>query len=165
MFKPGIKFAVFDFDGTFTDCQFYVNSTGEHMKSYNGKDSYALKILYDMGIKTAILTAHDSKCFNHILKFNHFNKLDFFHRGATNKLTILDKWRQELKLDWSQIAYMGDDLADLACMKKVGLSACPFDAVSEIRSISIYKSPIKGGQGAVRDFVTHAINHAYFSKY
>ena len=148
-----IKFVVFDFDGTFTDCQFYVSSSGEHMKSYNGKDSYAIKILKDLGLKVGILTAHDSDCFDHILKFNHFNKLDIFNRGSTRKLIVLDEWRKQLKIDWENIAYMGDDLGDLECIQTVGYSACPADAVEEIRMNSRFICKKEGGKGAVREWV------------
>lgn len=165
MFSPGIKFICFDFDGTFTDCQFYVSSNGFHMKAYNGKDSYGIKMLKDRGIKTALLTAHNSECFDHILEFNHFNKLDFFNKGSQNKIEILDGWRRELGLQWSEMAYIGDDLGDLECIKKVGFGACPSDAVPEVIRASTFKSQYGGGHGAVREFVNHLISHGYLQKY
>lgn len=165
MFNPGVKFVCFDFDGTFTDCQFYVSSSGEHMKAYNGKDSYAIKMLKDRGVKTAILTGHNSSTFDHILQFNHFNKVDFFEKGSHNKVEVLDKWRKELGIQWSEIAYIGDDLIDLECMKKVGLAGCPNDAIPEVKAICVFKSQRDGGRGAVREFVDYLIAHSYLQKY
>ena len=138
MFEPVVKFVVFDFDGTFTNCQFYVTSDGTQIKAYNGKDSYGIKILYDLGVKTALLTSHDSDCFNHILKANHFNKLDFFDKGSRNKIEVLNEWRIKLKLHWSQIAYIGDDLNDIECLKSVGIAGCPADAVPEVQDVCIF---------------------------
>ena len=165
MFSPGIKFVVFDFDGTFTDCQFYVTSDGKHMKAYNGKDSYGIRLLKEKDVKVGLLTAHDSECFDHILEFNYFNCLDYFHRGSKDKIKILDAWRKELGLEWSQIAYMGDDLGDLECMEKVGLAACPSDASTEILGVSHFKSKYGGGKGAVRDFVRYLISQSYLAKF
>jgi 3-deoxy-D-manno-octulosonate 8-phosphate phosphatase (KDO 8-P phosphatase) len=48
---------------------------------------------------------------------------------------------------------MGDDLLDLPIMKRVGLSACPSDAVREVRSRVDYVSRAAGGNGAARDFI------------
>jgi 3-deoxy-D-manno-octulosonate 8-phosphate phosphatase (KDO 8-P phosphatase) len=48
---------------------------------------------------------------------------------------------------------MGDDLVDYEPMSKVGIPVCPKDAVNEIKSISVYVSPIEGGKGCVRDVI------------
>ena len=48
---------------------------------------------------------------------------------------------------------MGDDLPDMPLMNKVGMSTCPFDAVSEVKSIVKYISPVNGGWGCVRDVI------------
>ena len=46
-----------------------------------------------------------------------------------------------------------DDIPDYQAMKLGGLACCPADAVSEIKSISNYISPINGGEGCVRDII------------
>lgn len=48
---------------------------------------------------------------------------------------------------------MGDDMPDYYVMKLVGIAACPIDAVDEIKQISHYISPKKGGDTAVRDVI------------
>ena len=52
-----------------------------------------------------------------------------------------------------EVCYMGDDLPDLPVLRKVGLPACPSDAVPEIINVARYISPLNGGQGCVRDIV------------
>ena len=52
-----------------------------------------------------------------------------------------------------EIAYMGDDLNDINIIKKVGLSAAPADAISEVLEIVDFVSEKKGGNGAVREFI------------
>ena len=48
---------------------------------------------------------------------------------------------------------MGDDMPDLDAMSVVGLPVCPADAVTEIREIAKYISPLNGGCGCVRDVI------------
>ena len=48
---------------------------------------------------------------------------------------------------------MGDDIPDYSCMKMVGLACCPSDAVEEIKEISKYISPLRGGYGCGRDVI------------
>jgi len=157
MVENDIRFVCFDFDGVFTDCKFYITSKGEHFKCYNGKDSYAIKILKDKGIKTGLITAHDSDIIPHLLTFNHFNKLDYVKRGTRNKTNILDTWRKQLNLEWNQIAYIGDDTADIKCLEAVGYSACPQDAIQDVKDICTFVCSKVGGNGAVREFVEHLL--------
>jgi len=42
-------------------------------------------------------------------------------------------------------------------MQKVGFAACPNDAAEEIKSISDYISPKKGGEGCVRDLIEQVL--------
>ena len=46
-----------------------------------------------------------------------------------------------------------DDLVDLACMDRAGVSCCPSDAVGEVRVISDFISAYPGGRGAVREII------------
>ncbi|MCY1513190.1 phenylphosphate carboxylase, delta subunit [compost metagenome] len=61
---------------------------------------------------------------------------------------------------------MGDDIPDLTVMKQVGIAACPLDAVDEIKQISHYISPFKGGQTAVREIIEKVlrVQHNWFDE-
>ena len=48
---------------------------------------------------------------------------------------------------------MGDDVADIGVMEKVGVATCPQDAVSDVKKIVDYVSPKKGGDGCVREIL------------
>lgn len=165
MFNPGIKLVCFDFDGTFTDGQFYISSNGDCMKSYNGRDIYAIKMLKDKGVKTGLIISDNSTHFDYISKMNHFDKLDYFYEGLEDKFNVIDKWRKDLDIYWNEIAYIGDDSDDLRCLNKVGISACPADAISEIQSVCIYRTKSGGGKGAIREFVDYLMKQSYLQKY
>ena len=52
-----------------------------------------------------------------------------------------------------EILFMGDDIPDYGCMRMADFACCPADAAIEIKQISSYISPFKGGYGCVRDVI------------
>ena len=79
------------------------------------------------------------------------------HQGIRDKVS---KLQEVLKFDdgnLGQVAYIGDDINDLACMKLVkmngGLIGCPMDAVDSVIEIADFVSKKEGGNGAVREFI------------
>jgi 3-deoxy-D-manno-octulosonate 8-phosphate phosphatase KdsC-like HAD superfamily phosphatase len=58
----------------------------------------------------------------------------------------MDKWIKENNLTYQEVEYNGDDLADIPVLKKVGFSACPNDAVDEVKKVSEYICKNKGGE-------------------
>jgi 3-deoxy-D-manno-octulosonate 8-phosphate phosphatase (KDO 8-P phosphatase) len=71
----------------------------------------------------------------------------------SDKKQFLETYLKKNKLNWDELLYMADDLPDLEVMKHSGVSACPSDAVMEIRDIADYISPINGGFGCVREVI------------
>lgn len=159
----------FDFDGVFTDCMFTLFNNGESCKSYNGRDNYGIKILKEHGLIVGIITADTTsdKFYDHMKERNHFNKLDFFEKRVTEKLKVLDSWRQKHNLEWIEIAYMGDDLQDLQCLRNVGLPACPHDACREVNDYckeAGFVSQFSGGHGSVRNFIEYMFDNNFISQ-
>lgn len=142
---------IFDFDGVFTNGKIYFSNTGEIFKCYNGKDSYALKLMKEHNIKSGIITADSSISLKHAPHI--FNRIDKFSTGSFNKLDILDQWLLEEKLQYNNIAYIGDDIPDIPILEKVGFSACPSNATQSVKNICSYICNNKGGNGCVREFV------------
>ena len=152
-----IKFVVFDFDGVFTDGKFYFNNTSNSIsKCYNAKDSYSLKILNKKNIKCGIIT--NDKIVSIKNAPHIFDRLDKFSIGENRKkLDILNEWLKEYNFSLEETAYIGDDLADICILEKIGFSSCPNDAIDEVKKICKYVCKKKGGEGAVREFVNKII--------
>jgi YrbI family 3-deoxy-D-manno-octulosonate 8-phosphate phosphatase len=144
-----IKLVVFDFDGVFSD-KIYVSCDNKFTKSYNSKDSYALKLLKDKGIKIGITTGCDKDIINNIDKI--IGRVDFISQGDYKKIDKIKEWCEYLQIDLDNVAYIGDDLFDSDFMDLVGFSACPSDAIKECKDKSDYICFNKGGDGAVREF-------------
>ena len=70
------------------------------------------------------------------------------HQGVPSKLQAYDDILRQQQLTDAETGYMGDDLLDLPVIARVGLSACPADAVDEVRSRVDFVSRSVGGDGA-----------------
>jgi 3-deoxy-D-manno-octulosonate 8-phosphate phosphatase (KDO 8-P phosphatase) len=154
--KSKIKLVVFDLDGVFTNSKIYIDEKNNLTKCYNGKDSYALKLLLNRNIKTALITAHETDCVKYM---SHIvNRMNEVVIGKYDKVTELNRIRNKYNIELNEIAYIGDDLPDLECMKLVGFTACPLDAVSDVKKYVNFISTKVGGDGAVREFIEYLIN-------
>ena len=147
-----IKLIVFDFDGVFSNGIFYFDNKDNVKKTYNAKDTYSLKILKKYNIKCGIITNDKIVSIEHAPHI--FDRLDKVSLGSDKpKLEILNTWLDEYGFSIQEVAYIGDDLPDIPVLKEVGFSACPCDAVEEVKKISQYICKNNGGEGAVREFV------------
>jgi len=142
-----IKLLVIDVDGTLTNGSIIYGNGGAELKSFSVKDGLILKILPELGIKTIILTARESESVYQRGKELGINVIP----SVSNKESELIKIINKHKITFEQTAYIGDDLNDYAAMKQCGFKSCPVDAVSAIKAICDYISPLGGGFGAVRD--------------
>jgi len=59
----------------------------------------------------------------------------------------VNQFEQETGIKDEEICYVGDEIVDLAVMKRVGLSAAPADASQEAISVVEYVTRVGGGKG------------------
>ena len=81
-----------------------------------------------------------------------------WHYTPTKTIKLVNEICKKYKIKNQNIAYIGDDINDLEIMKRVGLSACPKNAVKEIIKISNFVCKKNGGDGAFREFVDHILS-------
>ena len=72
-------------------------------------------------------------------------------QGREDKLVALDELRKKLNIDYQQIAYVGDDLPDLAAIRKVQLGITVANGHIFVAEHADWQTPSKGGEGAVRE--------------
>ncbi len=144
-----IKCVAFDVDGVMTDGSLTFLEDGREVKTFNAKDGQGVCMLNDAGLKTAIITARENGTVRVRAKILNITRL---YEGQKNKLAALKNMADEFNLKYDEIAYMGDDLPDLCILNEVGLSACPNDAVNEVKEVAKFISTKNGGRGAVREF-------------
>ena len=144
-----IRFLVLDVDGILTDGGLYFDDKGnEALKVFNSKDGQGIKLLQQADIKVGIITARNS-----VMVARRAGELgiEYLIQGRENKLMALPDLFGDAEIDYSQIGYMGDDLADLAVMKQIGLAMTAADGHWFIRQQSHWISQYGGGKGAVRE--------------
>lgn len=160
-----IKFLVLDVDGTLTDGKIYMSNNGELFKAFDVKDGCGIKeLLPSKKIIPIIITGRTSKLLE--LRCKEINIVEL-HQGVNNKLDELNKIinmynkSTNENVSLKNVAYVGDDLPDLACITKIndegGFTAAPNDAVSQIKSNVKYVASKNGGSGAVREIIDYII--------
>ncbi len=150
-----IRVIVMDVDGTLTDGKIYMGVDGEAMKAFDIKDGHAIYRFRDYGIIPAVITGRSSKIVENRCKEL---KVEHLYQGIANKVEKLEELLRLLGekdgtvYTFENVAYAGDDLIDLECMKKCGIAICPSDAVEEVKEVSHFVSTKEGGRGVVREF-------------
>lgn len=145
-----IKALVFDVDGVLSADMIPLHPSGEPMRMVNIKDGYALQLAVKRGFEVAIITGGNTEAVR--IRFAGLG-IRHLYLGAKHKQEQLNHFLETTGLDASEVLYMGDDIPDYKVMKMVGLPVCPADAAAEIKAISTYISPVKGGRGCGRDVI------------
>jgi len=143
-----IKLVAFDVDGVMTNGEIIYSESGEELKIFNAKDGHGVVMLNYKGIKTAIITARQTPVVERRAKDLGITHV---YQGAKNKLIALQDLMGKYSLDYSEIAYVGDDMPDVCVLERVGIAFCPNDAVEEVKKICHFISSKEGGKGAVRE--------------
>ncbi len=149
LFK-NIKLFVLDVDGVLTDGSLILLDNGEMARRMNIKDGYALQLAIKKGYNILIISGGASDAVNIRLEKLGIQNI---HLAVKNKKAILQQFITDNKYTTEQVLYMGDDIPDVQPMQLVGLACAPADAVQEVKAIAHYISPIKGGEGCVRDII------------
>ncbi|WXL26701.1 HAD family hydrolase [Ectopseudomonas mendocina] len=144
-----IKLAVFDVDGVLTDGKLYFLVDGSEFKTFNTLDGHGIKMLIKSGVRTAIITGRTTAVVERRAKNLGIQHL---YQGREDKLVVLDELLSELGLDYSQVAYLGDDLPDLPAIRRVGLGMAVANADAFVREHAHGITQARGGEGAAREF-------------
>ena len=149
--KDDFKLMILDVDGTMTDGGMYFTENGDLIKRYNAKDGIAIKRKIKEGMQFGIIS-HGTKL-KVVQDRADLLGIQHVYVGAESKLQILEGWLSKLNIDLSQVVYIGDDVNDLDIMEAVGLTACPADAVDDVkRKVDIVLRK-NGGEGCIRELV------------
>ncbi|MEO1437469.1 MAG: HAD hydrolase family protein [Bacteroidota bacterium] len=141
---------IFDVDGVMTNSQLIILENGRLLRKMSTRDSYAIRLAVEKGYNLAVITKGKSS--GVMLRLRDLGFMEVYD-GVDDKLDTFEEFTEVYDLDRDGILYMGDDLPDYEVMKQVGMACCPADAAHEIKAIAHYISPIKGGEGCVRDVI------------
>ncbi|WP_114418523.1 KdsC family phosphatase [Marinospirillum perlucidum] len=143
-----LRLLALDVDGVLTDGSLYFHVDGSETKTFNTQDGLGIKLLQASGVEVAIITGRTSAQVSQRAKAL---KIERVFQGRDDKLAALTQLVEEGGYSWEQVSYCGDDLPDLAAIRKSGLGATVANAPDYIQQHSDYTTLRSGGQGAVRE--------------
>lgn len=162
-----IKIILFDVDGVWTDgtiwlFPFPISACGGvgveeiettkmiEVKGYSAHDGAGMTLARLGGMKLGIITKRISQTV--ALRARDL-KIEYVYQGEAFKMRPVREIMQKEGLTLEEIAYVGDDVIDLAVMRKCGFAVAVANAREQVKAEAHYVTPNKGGQGAARDAI------------
>lgn len=144
------KLILTDIDGVWTDGGMYYDQTGNEWKKFNTADSAGVLLCKKLNIKVGIITRERTEI---VKRRSDKLKLDFFVDGCLDKVAAATEIMKELSIEFSEVAFIGDDLGDIKLLKLVGISGTPNNGIPYIKAFADIITVKSGGEGAFREFV------------
>lgn len=145
-----IRGVVFDVDGVLSPSVVPMDTNGVPQRMSNLRDGYALQLAAKSGLHMAIITGADTEAV--VKRFNGLGISDVYIK-AGDKLSILNEWMSAHSLKRDEVAFCGDDIPDIECMKHVGLPVAPGDAAVDVLDVAEYVTQANGGYGVARELL------------
>jgi 3-deoxy-D-manno-octulosonate 8-phosphate phosphatase (KDO 8-P phosphatase) len=145
-----IKLVLFDVDGVLTDGTLLLRGDGSESKQFDIKDGTGIVLAQRADLKVGFLSARMSPSTQQ--RATQLG-VTLVHQGVNSKVETYAQIVDELLLDDEEVAYMGDDIVDLAVLSRVGLAAAPADAADDVRARVHWVAKAKGGHGAARELI------------
>ncbi|MDO8495646.1 MAG: hypothetical protein Q7S32_04015 [bacterium] len=162
-----IKAIIFDVDGVLTDNTVpFEREKGTRYRSYY--DGQGTSLLRAVGIRLCFITNEKGESAAGIEDLiKKLNNLPSSRRedspngwehiklytgmGGDKKVVAAEEWLTEVGTSFDECGFMGDDLVDLALMRRVAFRAAPISGEEVIKKMSHFVSSRPGGHGAIRD--------------
>lgn len=149
MSYESIKVWCIDLDGVLTDGRYLVSEDGKITKAFHTRDFYAINVLKKLGYEVYIVTGADDDCGPKKAARVGIPIL----QGIIDKVAAIEETiLQPKKMDWSNVAYIGDAENDVGALERAGLTFAPSDGVKSLPEVN-FTTSAKGGEGVVYEVV------------
>lgn len=143
-----IKLLAMDVDGILSDGQIIYHSDDTETKAFYVQDGLGLQALRRFGLTLAIITGRNSPM---VARRAKELGIEYVIQGRDDKYIALRDLAENLQLDLSQCAYMGDDLPDLKAVREAGLGISVPNGCEQTKAVADFVTQKTGGHGAVRE--------------
>ena len=147
-----VRVLALDVDGVLTDNGIWigpVQGARVELKRFDIQDGLGLRLVRTAGIPIVWLSGRHSEATS--MRAAELQVDEVLQVPGPSKLEAMEGVRARRGLAWEELAYVGDDLADLQVMRRVGLAIAVANAVPEIRAVAECVTSARGGYGAVRE--------------
>ncbi|XP_038135454.1 N-acylneuraminate cytidylyltransferase-like [Cyprinodon tularosa] len=156
-FGRGVSLMFCKVSGCLTDGRVFLSVSGEDTVSVHSTDTAGIRMLQKDDVEVVLLVSRE----DHVIQL----MVDKLKKMTGCKVMVVGEEPlndikplvEKRKLDWKDVAYMGNDAADASCLNLAGLSAAPADAPPGAARAAKYTCKYAGGAGAVRDFAEHVL--------
>ncbi len=143
-----IKLLLLDCDGVLTDGRLYFTEQGETIKVFHVRDGQGLVSWHAAGFRSGIISGRNSRIVE--IRARELG-IEFVYQGASDKIEAFEEILAAANVSAEETAFVGDDVADVSLLLRVGLAVALADAVSEAKEAAHFVTENKGGRGAVRE--------------
>jgi 3-deoxy-D-manno-octulosonate 8-phosphate phosphatase (KDO 8-P phosphatase) len=149
-----IRLVIFDVDGVLTDAGVYIGrGSGGHpveLKRFDIQDGIGIKMLGWGGLDVALVSGRVSAATS--IRARELGVEECHQEPDAHKLKVVERLLERKGVSWDEVAMIGDDIPDLAVMRRVGLKAAVGNATAPIVAIADWQATRDGGRGAAREF-------------
>ncbi len=149
-----IRLLALDVDGVLTDNAIYlgpIDGRRVEFKKFDIQDGLGIRLLHESAIEVVWISARESEATR--FRADELKVATVIQDNGGRKLPALAALIAERGLDWTDVAFVGDDLADLSVMERVGLPIAVANATDEIKAVAQWVTSKPGGHGAVREVI------------
>ena len=145
-----IQFVLMDLDGVLTDGTIYYTGNNEMIKAFNAHDGFGINRGRELGLKFAIISGMSAPANAFRAKRLHIEEL---FENCGDKTEAANEVKQKYNLTDENLCFIGDDVFDIPLLQQVAFSACPPEAVEEVRGEVHYITKVSAGRGCVREMI------------
>ncbi len=145
-----IKLLLMDCDGVMTDGRLWLTPDGDEQKAFHARDGQGISVWHRAGYLSGIISGRAS---SGVERRAHELKIKYVHQYAKNKVVPLEEIAADANVAFDECCFIGDDLGDIAVMRRVGLAVAVADAAEDTKAAAHYVTQLKGGKAAVREVI------------
>lgn len=145
-----IQFVLMDLDGVLTDGSIIYSSNGEMLKAFNAHDGFGINRGREHGLKFAIISGMSAIA--NEMRAKRLN-IEELYQNCGDKAEAANEIKQKYNLTDENLFFIGDDVFDIPLLQQVAFSACPPEAVEEVRGVVHYVTKVSAGRGCVREMI------------
>lgn len=151
-----IKLLILDVDGVLTSGALPYDADGNRQKTFYVQDGGAIRLWQAQGGMVAILSGREAPSVNARAKDLG---IPIVVQGVPDKVPAYETICRQAGVSESEVAVMGDDLPDLAIMRRCGYPVAVQNAHRFAKRLARYITRHSGGRGAIAEAVERLLRY------